>query len=100
VIEVPPPTLQDRIDILKGVCAKTGAIAIGETDIDQVGRIMQLLPDGSTGADIEYHIREAGMMAIRESMQNNSQFQENSVKITLDHLEKAIISGLAERVAH
>ena len=95
MLEVPLPTLEDRIDILKGICAKTGALSIDQEDDEEISRIMELLHPESTGADIEYYVREAGLMAIREHLQMNLNegFQlENDeiIKITLAHLENVI----------
>lgn len=95
MIEVHLPTLQDRIDILKGICAKAGALSIGQEDDEEISRIMGLLRPESTGADIEYYVREAGLLAFREHLQLNLrsgvQLQNDEIiKITLAHLEKVI----------
>ncbi|MCE4599187.1 MAG: CDC48 family AAA ATPase [Desulfurococcales archaeon] len=65
LIYVPPPDEQGRMEILK-IHTRTMPLA-DDVDLRELARITE----GYTGADIAALVREAAMIALRESLENN-----------------------------
>ncbi|XP_073836026.1 nuclear valosin-containing protein-like smid [Musca autumnalis] len=86
ILYVGLPEKQDRLEILKAN-TKNGTKPVLASDVDF--EELASLTDGYTGADLAGLVRQASMMALKESI-NNTELKLEDLCVTQEHFNKAL----------
>ncbi|XP_005187952.1 nuclear valosin-containing protein-like [Musca domestica] len=86
ILYVGLPEKQDRLEILKA-STKNGTKPVLGSDVDF--EELASLTDGYTGADLAGLVRQASMMALKESL-NNAEIKLEDLCVCRDHFQKAL----------
>ncbi|XP_061395606.1 nuclear valosin-containing protein-like [Musca vetustissima] len=86
ILYVGLPEKQDRLEILKAN-TKNGTKPVLAADVDF--EELASLTDGYTGADLAGLVRQASMMALKESL-NNNELKLEDLCVTREHFNKAV----------
>ncbi|XP_013110137.2 nuclear valosin-containing protein-like isoform X1 [Stomoxys calcitrans] len=86
ILYVGLPEQQDRLEILKA-STKNGTRPVLADDVDF--EILASLTDGYTGADLAGLVRQASMIALKESL-NNTEVKLDDLCVTQEHFNQAV----------